>query len=66
MLDARNLTKYYAAIPAIRRVSFTVPPGAAELRDMMKLGSLEEVFRHTLVNTDVGAVAGNLVEAMKA
>ena len=28
MLEARNLTKYYAAIPAIRDVSFTVPPGA--------------------------------------
>ncbi len=28
MLDARNLTKYYAAIPAIRDVSFTVPRGA--------------------------------------
>jgi ABC-2 type transport system ATP-binding protein len=28
MLDARSLTKYYAAIPAIRDVSFTVPRGA--------------------------------------
>jgi ABC-2 type transport system ATP-binding protein len=28
MLDARSLTKYYAAIPAIRDVSFSVPPGA--------------------------------------
>jgi ABC-2 type transport system ATP-binding protein len=28
MLDVRSLTKYYAAIPAIRDVSFTVPPGA--------------------------------------
>jgi ABC-2 type transport system ATP-binding protein len=28
MLDARSLTKYYAAIPAIRDISFAVPPGA--------------------------------------
>lgn len=28
MLDARNLTKYYSAIPAIRDVSFTLTPGA--------------------------------------
>ena len=28
MLDARSLTKDYAAIPAIRDVSFSVPPGA--------------------------------------
>lgn len=28
MLEARNLTKYYAATPAIRDVSFTLPPGA--------------------------------------
>jgi ABC-2 type transport system ATP-binding protein len=28
MLDARSLTKYYAAIPAIRDISFTVPRGA--------------------------------------
>ena len=28
MLDARSLTKYYAAIPAIRDVSFAVPAGA--------------------------------------
>jgi ABC-2 type transport system ATP-binding protein len=28
MLDARNLTKYYSAIPAIRDVSFTVARGA--------------------------------------
>lgn len=27
MLDARNLTKYYAAMPAIRNVSFTLAPG---------------------------------------
>jgi ABC-2 type transport system ATP-binding protein len=27
MLEARHLTKYYSAIPAIRDVSFTVPPG---------------------------------------
>ena len=38
----------------------------AELRGMMKLASLEQVFRHTLVNTDVEAVAGNLVAAMKS
>jgi ABC-2 type transport system ATP-binding protein len=28
MLEARHLTKYYSAIPAIRDVSFTVEPGA--------------------------------------
>ena len=28
MLEARNLTKYYAATPAIRDVSFTLAPGA--------------------------------------
>ena len=28
MLEARKLTKYYSAIPAIRDVSFTVAPGA--------------------------------------
>lgn len=41
----------------------------AELRDMMKLGSLEQVFRRTLEETavnDVERVAGRLVEAMKA
>jgi len=27
MLEARHLTKYFSAIPAIRDVSFTVPPG---------------------------------------
>lgn len=27
MLEARNLTKYYAAIPAIRDISFTLEPG---------------------------------------
>jgi ABC-2 type transport system ATP-binding protein len=27
MLEARSLTKYYAAVPAIRNVSFTVAPG---------------------------------------
>jgi ABC-2 type transport system ATP-binding protein len=27
MLEARNLTKYYAAIPAVRDVSFTLEPG---------------------------------------
>lgn len=40
-----------------------------ELRDMMKLGSLEQVFRRTLEETkvdDVDSVAGQLVEAMKA
>ena len=36
---------------------------------MMKLGSLEQVFRRTLEETrvdDVDSVAGQLVEAMKA
>src|ERR1700741_1766796 len=28
MLEARHLTKYYAAVPAIRDVSFTLPQGA--------------------------------------
>jgi ABC-2 type transport system ATP-binding protein len=28
VLEARNLTKYYGATPAIRDVSFTLPPGA--------------------------------------
>ncbi len=37
-----------------------------ELRDMMKLASLEQVFRRTLVQTDVEAVAGQLMDAMKA
>ena len=40
-----------------------------ELRDMMKLESLEQVFRRTLEETkvdDVDSVAGQLVEAMKA
>jgi ABC-2 type transport system ATP-binding protein len=27
MLEARHLTKYFSAVPAIRDVSFTVPPG---------------------------------------
>ncbi len=27
MLEARSLTKYYSAVPAIRDVSFTVRPG---------------------------------------
>ena len=27
MLEARHLTKYFSAIPAIRDVSFTVQPG---------------------------------------
>jgi len=27
MLEARRLTKYYSAIPAIRDVSFTLAPG---------------------------------------
>jgi ABC-2 type transport system ATP-binding protein len=38
----------------------------AELRGMMKLASLEQVFRRTLAETDVDSVAGHLVEAMKA
>jgi ABC-2 type transport system ATP-binding protein len=38
----------------------------ATLRDMMKLASLEQVFRRTLLDTDVEAVAGQLVAAMTA
>ena len=38
----------------------------AVLRDLTKLASLEQVFRRTLLETNVESVAGNLLEVMKA
>lgn len=38
----------------------------AELRDMLRQPSLELVFRQVVVEHDVGAIAGDLMEAMRA